>query len=237
MLESSTLHFYFNPNCPYAQRSWMTLLELGIDFEPVEIALGKDNKTEWYLSMNPNGTVPTIKHGETIVYESSVVNEYLCEVFDSGEARLMPSKSAARAFLRTLILRCDAKFVKLAYSYLSHKRENDPAQDDHLQTQLIEELSFLNETIGKTGGTYFSGDKVSLVDLAYLPFFERQIVALSVWKNFEIKDRELPYLNKWLDSMFDRESFVQTKSEPEKIKELYSLFLGKDYFKKVGIAE
>lgn len=235
MLESS-IHFYFNPNCPYAQRSWMTLLELEIDFEPVEIALGKDNKTEWYLSMNPNGTVPTIKHGETIVYESSVVNEYLCEVFDD-RATLMPSNSAARARLRTLILRCDAKFVKLAYSYLSHKRQNDPAKNEQLQTQLIEELSFLDETIGKTGGTYFLGEKVSLVDLSYLPFFERQIVALSVWKNFEIKQKNLPYLNKWLDSMFDRESFVKTKSEPERIKELYSLFLGKDYFKKVGVAE
>lgn len=149
----------------------------------------------------------------------------------------MPSNSAARARLRTLILRCDAKFVKLAYSYLSHKRQHDPAKDDQLQTQLIEELSFLDETIGKTGGTYFLGEKISLVDLTYLPFFERQIVGLSVWKNFETKQKNLPYLNKWLDSMFDRERFVKTKSEPERIKELYSLFLGKDYFEKVGVAE
>ncbi|MBD2305587.1 glutathione S-transferase family protein [Chroococcidiopsis sp. FACHB-1243] len=237
MPQTSILHFYFNRNCPYAQRSWMTLLELGIDFEPVEIVLGKDNKTEWYLSINPNGTVPTIKHGETIVYESSVVNEYLCEVFDSREATLMPAESAARARVRALILRCDAKFVKLTYSYLSHKRQDNPVKDDQLQTQLIEELSFLDKTIGEARGTYFLGEKVSLVDLTYLPFFERQIVALSAWKNFELKDRNLPYLDQWVDSMFGRDSFVKTKSEPEQIKELYSLFLGKDYFKKVGVAE
>lgn len=237
MPQASTLHFYFNRNCPYAQRSWMTLLELGIDFKPVEIVLGKDNKTEWYLSINPNGTVPTIKHGETVVYESSVVNEYLCEVFDSREATLMPDESAARARIRTLILRCDAKFVKLAYSYLSHKRQDDPAKDDQLQMQLIEELGFLDKTIGKAGGTYFLGEKISLVDLTYFPFFERQIVALSAWKNFELKNRNLPYLDKWIDSMFSRNSFIKTRSEPEQIKELYSLFLGKDYFRKVGVAE
>jgi hypothetical protein len=24
---------YYNPNCPYAQRSWITLLELGVAFD------------------------------------------------------------------------------------------------------------------------------------------------------------------------------------------------------------
>ena len=92
--DSQTLYFYFNPNCPYAQRSWITLLELGIGFEPVEIELGKDNKTDWFRAMNPNGTVPTIKHGETVLYESLVVNEYLCEVFDDNN--LMPSTAGDR---------------------------------------------------------------------------------------------------------------------------------------------
>ena len=238
MLSSTpNLYFYFNRNCPYAQRSWLTLLELGVDFEPVEIELGKDNKTDWYCAMNPNGTVPTIKHGETIVYESSVINEYLCEVYGNHEITLMPAESAARAHLIILISRCDAKFVKIAYSYLSHKRHDDPGKDDQLRTQLVEELCFLDKIIGSKVGTYFLGEKISLVDLTYIPFFERQIVALSNWKDFGIQSLNLSYLNRWLNTMFNRESYIKTKTESERIKELYSLFLDKDYFKKVGVAK
>ncbi|MGL5793904.1 MAG: glutathione S-transferase family protein [Waterburya sp.] len=236
-MSQSTLHFYFNRNCPYAQRSWLTLLELGVDFEPVEIELGIDNKAEWYRLINPDGKVPTIKHGDIVVYESLVVNEYLCEVFANDENALMPKTSAERAKVRILISRCDAKLVKLTYSYLSHKHHDDPAKDDKLKTELVEELHFLNQTIGTFGGSYFMGEKISLVDLTYIPFFERHIVALSTWKDFEIRSLNLSHLNTWLDTMSNRKSYLKTKTEPERIKELYSKFLGSNYFKKVGVAE
>ncbi len=118
-----------------------------MDFEPVEIELGKDNKTDWFRAMNPNGTVPTIKHGETVVYESLVVNEYLCEVFGGAEVTLMPSEPAERARARILISRCDSKFVKLSYSYISHKRIENAASDDQLRTQLEDELRFLDRGV------------------------------------------------------------------------------------------
>ena len=50
--------------CPFAQRTWITLLEKGIPFRYVEVAL-KDPKTglwhqldakpEWFLNLNPLG--------------------------------------------------------------------------------------------------------------------------------------------------------------------------------------
>ena len=97
MNETNPLVFYANRNCPYAQRSWMTLLELSVNFEYKEIELGKDNKTDWFCALNPNSTVPVITHGETVVYESLVVNEYLCEVFGGNGLTMMPSQPAARA--------------------------------------------------------------------------------------------------------------------------------------------
>jgi glutathione S-transferase len=228
--DSQTLYFYFNPNCPYAQRSWITLLELGIAFEPVEIELGKDNKTDWFRAMNPNGTVPTIKHGDTVLYESLVVNEYLCEAFDSKN--LMPSTAGDRGLARILMSRCDAKLVKLGYSYLSHKRDEDETKDDQLRSQLEEELRFLDKKIGETEGTYFLGDKLTLADIAFIPFFQRMSVALKVFKDFDVKSLNLPHLNAWLDAISGRESCTQTQMSPEKIQEVYARFLKIDYFKR-----
>lgn len=231
------LHFYRNRNCPYAQRTWITLLELGVDFELVEIELGKDNKTDWFRAMNPNGTVPTIKHGETVVYESLVVNEYLCEVFGGTEVTLMPLKSAERALARILISRCDSKLVKLSYSYLSHKRTENAAKDDQLRTQLEDELRFLDSALSESSGSYFLGKEVSLVDIAFIPFFERMFVALSTFKDFDIRSLKLPHLNTWLDTMSNRQSYSQTRMAPERIKELYSRFLSMNYFKQVGVVQ
>ena len=111
MNETNPLVFYANRNCPYVQRSWMTLLELSVYFEYKEIELGKDNKTDGFCALNPNGIVPVIKHGETVVYESLVVNEYLCEVFGGNGLTLMPSQPAARARARILMTRCDSKLL------------------------------------------------------------------------------------------------------------------------------
>ncbi|BAZ71154.1 glutathione S-transferase domain protein (plasmid) [Fischerella sp. NIES-4106] len=57
-----------------------------------------------------------------------------------------------------LLSRCDTKFTKLAYSYLSHKRdasqEDSITKDDQLRTQLEDELRFLDNVIGSTDGSY-----------------------------------------------------------------------------------
>lgn len=230
---SQTLYFYYNPNCPYAQRSWIALLELAVSFEPVEIELGKDNKTDWFRAMNPNGTVPTIKHGEITLYESLVVNEYLCEVFGSD---LMPSDAVQRAKARILMSRCDAKLVKLGYSYLSHKATEDNDKDKQLRSHLEEELLFLNNAISQSGGSYFLGNKLTLADIAFIPFFQRMNIALKCFKNFDIQNLNLSHLNSWLDLISQRESCYTTQMPVHKIEEVYARFLNLNYFKRVGIA-
>ncbi|MEC4818985.1 MAG: glutathione S-transferase family protein [Scytonema sp. PMC 1069.18] len=234
------LLFYTNRNCPYAQRSWLTLLELQVDFDDHEIELGLDNKTDWFLTLNPNGTVPVIKHGETVVYESLVVNEYLCEVFGDNGITLIPNEPAARSRVRILMNRCDSKFVKLSYSYLSHKptaEVDSMTKDDQLRTHLESELRFLDNAISSAGGPYFMGKTVSLVDIAYIPFFERISVALAHWKDFDMTRLRIEHLNTWFEVMSNRESTQKTSLTSERILELYSRFLNLDYFKRVGIAQ
>lgn len=239
MSQRSPLIFYANRNCPYAQRSWITLRELQVDFVYQDIELGKNNKTDWFRQLNPNGTVPVIQHGETVVYESLIVNEYLHEVFGE-QKKLLPSDAGERAYARILISRCDAKFVKFSYTYLSHQQDEVNDENKHkekqLQQQLEAELYFLDNAIGKFKGFYFLRDGFSLVDITYIPFFERMLVALPTWKNFDIRSLDLPHLNRWLNAIEERDSYRDTRMSSAKIQEVYSRFLGIDYFKRVGIA-
>src|SRR5690606_24589779 len=57
-----------------------------------------DQKQPWYLKLNPNGLVPTLVHGDKVVYESNVINEYLERV--RPEPSLVPSDPYEQAQMR-----------------------------------------------------------------------------------------------------------------------------------------
>ena len=48
--------------CPFAQRSRLTLLEKGVDFEVIEIDL--NHKPDWFQSVSPYLKVPVVKVGD-----------------------------------------------------------------------------------------------------------------------------------------------------------------------------
>eukprot|EP00565_Helicotheca_tamesis_P004198 CAMPEP_0185738016 /NCGR_PEP_ID=MMETSP1171-20130828/31843_1 /TAXON_ID=374046 /ORGANISM="Helicotheca tamensis, Strain CCMP826" /LENGTH=146 /DNA_ID=CAMNT_0028409103 /DNA_START=33 /DNA_END=470 /DNA_ORIENTATION=+ len=69
--------------CPYAARTLIVLHELGLPFDTVEVS-GRP-KPDWYLEINPRGKVPALRipsDDNTIVYESAICDEYLCDHHD-----------------------------------------------------------------------------------------------------------------------------------------------------------
>ena len=71
----STVEIVSSSTCPFAQRTRMALLEKNISFDLVEIDL--DNKPRWFLKISPYGKVPILRHNDKVIFESSVINEYL----------------------------------------------------------------------------------------------------------------------------------------------------------------
>ncbi len=67
---------------PCARRCRITLLEKGLAWDTQVIDLSRlEQRNPEYLAINPNGFVPTLAHGERVVYESNVITEYLDDVF------------------------------------------------------------------------------------------------------------------------------------------------------------
>lgn len=52
----------------------------------------------WFVAINPNGQVPVLVHDGAVVTESTVINEYLEEVFPANP--LMPADAVGRARVR-----------------------------------------------------------------------------------------------------------------------------------------
>lgn len=88
--QQTDLVLYDTPGSPCARRVRMTLIEKALPFRRVVLDLARmENKAPWYLRLNPNGQVPTLRIGSRVLYESNVITEYLDRVFP--EPRLYPA--------------------------------------------------------------------------------------------------------------------------------------------------
>ena len=69
---------YDAANSPCARKVRMMLIENDIEFESRWLALAvMEQKQPWYLKLNPNGLVPTLLHGDTVIFDANVIIEYL----------------------------------------------------------------------------------------------------------------------------------------------------------------
>jgi len=77
----------------------LCLREKGLGYVSHYVDLGKFEQYDpAYLALNPNGLVPTLIHDGKVIIESSVINEYLDDVFP--EVPLRPADPADRARAR-----------------------------------------------------------------------------------------------------------------------------------------
>ncbi|MEM8688421.1 MAG: glutathione S-transferase family protein [Pseudomonadota bacterium] len=186
--------------CPYAHRTRLALLEKGVAFEHIEEDL--KNKSARFLEVSPYGKVPALVHNGQTLYESLIINEYLDETFP--ERPLMPSDPVLRAKARIWIHYCDAYFVGDFYSVIQNK---DRSKDSELKEKLAERLRKAErEGFGELSGDgpYWLGADVSLVDLAWYPFFER-LPAWTHYRGFDVPD-DCPKIAAWAEAMAARAS-------------------------------
>jgi len=93
---ADTLTLYDTQGSPCARRVRIVLLEKGLEWTTRVLDLTKmEQKRPEYLALNPNGVVPTLVHGDRVIYESNVITEYLDDVFPTP--RLYPSDPWRRA--------------------------------------------------------------------------------------------------------------------------------------------
>jgi len=194
-----TLKLIQAEECPFAQRTHMCLLEKGLDFERIEIDL--DNKPEWFEEVSPYSKVPVLKDGNVRVYESTVINEYLEEVFP--EPSLLPGTPGERATARTWIDFDNVKFVPTFYRLLL---EQDSSKRQRLVDRMIGNMEFLERHgfAGERTGPYWFGKKLSLVDLAMYPHYERMAV-LENYRGVGIPS-SCSRIREWLAAMHERPS-------------------------------
>ncbi|MCO4771108.1 MAG: glutathione S-transferase family protein [Deltaproteobacteria bacterium] len=187
--------------CPFVQRSTITLQEKGVEYDIRYVDLA--NKPDWFLAMNPLGKVPVLKVGETVVFESAVINEYLDEVYGP---QLHPADPLQKAMHRSWI-EVTEQLGGPGYMLMVAETEEAAraaAGKARPTLEMFEE---------KIEGPFFAGEEFSLVDGAAAPFLQRLWWSEEVRPDLGMFDG-LPKVTAWTRQLLARPS-VQASTIPE----------------------
>lgn len=95
----TTLQLYHYEPSANSMKPLLCLAEKGIPYESHYVDLHNfEQHSEAFVALNPNGQVPVLIHNGAVITESTVINEYLDEVFPG--TRLVPQDPLTRARMR-----------------------------------------------------------------------------------------------------------------------------------------
>jgi glutathione S-transferase len=193
--------------CPYVQKAVLALLHKGIEFDIEYIDLM--NPPDWFNEISPLGKVPVVQVGDQIIFESSVIVEYLDEAY--GEP-LHPADLVLKAQNRS--------WMEFGNECLMNGFNLIMTPDEAgFNEQLESMLSKLDRIENQLSNSkFFNGDSISLVDLSFAPLFQR----LSFLEPYipQLKDSSRhPKVTQWAENLMQLP--IMPESAVPELEQLY----------------
>ena len=190
------------PLCPFVQRAVIVLREKQVPFTVRYVDL--DDPPAWFLAISPLAKVPLLHVGETVLFESAVIAEYLDETHPPARLPADPlAKAQARAWIEFASNLIGRQYRMLVASdEAAFRAEADAAHA---------ELAFVERAHAGDGPMFFGGDWLTLVDAGFAPFFMRYEL-MSRARPLALLDG-YPKLARWSAALAERDSV--RRSVPE----------------------
>lgn len=179
--------------CPFVQRAVITLLEKNVDFDITYIDLS--NPPAWFAEVSPLGKVPVLKVGDEVLFESSVIQEYVDEITPPSSHPADPLiKAKNRAWISF-----GGELMGMGGLH-GLVMEKDPGKWRAIVDGMQDLLTKLEEV--HSGADYFNGAEFNLIDAAYAPVFSR----LALMKDLCGVDvlAKTPKLQAWQQNLINR---------------------------------
>ena len=236
------LTLYNTSHSTCSQKARITLAEKGLAFTDHQISLRNlEQFQDWYMKLNPNGVVPTLMHDDNVIIESTVIGEYLDEVFPGPS--LTPDDPMERARMRvwrqyidevpTVAVRVPSfnlyllpKFLAANKDWSETRKEKTPLRKSVLrrmgpngfpQEDFDDARDKLRQTVERMDlslakGPWLAGSTFTLADINMIPNLVRmEDLQLSHWWD------DLPRVKDWYARVQARPSFAKAYYEGARI--------------------
>ncbi|KAE8338256.1 hypothetical protein BDV24DRAFT_166460 [Aspergillus arachidicola] len=181
-------------------------------------------KSPSYLSLNPNGRLPTLHDPNTnlTIWESGAIIEYLVDRYDTSRRLSFEPGThdfyLAKQWLHFQMSGQGPYYGQLVWFKKFHEEQVPSAVERYLK-EVNRVTGVLEGWLEKQAGVYGEGDgpwlvggKLSYVDLAFVPWQRMPGLFVSV-EDFDIE--KFPFVKGWLGRMMEREG-VRIGIEGEK---------------------
>ena len=198
----SSMIFFSDPSDHYCHRVRIVLAEKGVsvDIRNVE----RDRLPQDLLELNPYSTVPILVDRDLVLYESSVMMEYLDERFPHPP--LLPVYPVTRAQSRLMIHRIQKDWCHLVDQILD--TQTPEAEKNKARRELRDSLTALDPVFAEK--KFFMSEEFTVVDCCLAPILWR-LPALGVELGPQARG-----VMKYASTIFQHNSFQDSLSEVER---------------------
>ena len=151
----------------WSLRPWVLMRELKIGFREHMMPFGQASSWEGYRKISPSGKVPCLVDGDTAVWDSLAIAEYLAET----HAPVWPADSRARAWGRSAAAEMHSGFSELrkhcsmSCGVTIRLKEFPPA----LQRDIERMGALWSDGLRRFGGRYLTGNSFTAADAFFAP--------------------------------------------------------------------
>ena len=156
----------------WSLRPWVLLRTQGIAFDEAMQVFGTGSNREAFRAFAPNGTVPCLHDGATVVWDSLAIVEYLAE----RHAGVWPADATARAWAR-----CAAAEMHGGFSALRNQCGMSCGVLVRLHAMppaLVQDIARIDELwcdgLRRFGGPFLAGGAFTAVDAFFAPVAFRE---------------------------------------------------------------
>lgn len=211
MTKKPDIHLY----TASTMNGWKPLIfleEAEIEYEMTHINFSKkEQKSDWYLKLNPNGRIPTLvdhSNDNFVVFESGAILWYLAEKYQ----KFLPQGEKARSqALQWLMFQMGGIGPMMGQAmYFQRIAEPQGNRDEFAISRYVAESRRLLEVLDKQleGKNYLLGNEFTIVDMATYPW-----TRAYYWAKVSVDGLE--NLKNWFDRIDKRPATQRALEKPK----------------------
>ena len=195
---------YYSPLSNYCSR-----VKFLVDYKNIEVHLtpppgGYGSDT--FKKISPTGTIPTLKHGNIIISESEIINEYLNDLYPNPA--MLSNDIVLNAKIKMISKFHDNKLEPSIRFFFKFKK-----QTEYDYTEIIngfenvkKQLTILDNIIHNT--KYIVADEITLADCSFPSWFALFDIFCDHFNNqITLKGKIKNYYDNLLDNKFTKEQY------------------------------
>jgi glutathione S-transferase len=190
----------------WSLRPWIALKVLGVPFDEKRIALRRPETKSEILRYSPAGRVPILRDGDTVVWDSLAILEYLAEKYP----QLWPSDRVERAKARAVAAEMHSGFAALREHMSMNTRKRYPGKGRTPES--MADVARIDEIWAQAKGPFLFGS-FTAADAMYAPVVLR-------FRTYGVEVRKKSYMDAMLALPAMREWIEAAEREAESIPEL-----------------